>query len=534
MPLLIKADSIILSNVDSAYNLLCSTKSTDLQNNEEEALFSLLLTQAKDKKCIPHVNDSLISIAVNYYKNTNNYNLKSKSYLYLGRVLQESNHISQAIQAYLNALSCRTTDYNNQVQIYDNLAECYESQNFFHKALEMYEKSYAINKKENDSIKIIYPLRGIANLYLLQEDTAKTISYYNQALHILKKTNDSIWKSTILCDMARLSHSQGNYERAFKYINRALKNALSTDDLSALYFWKGTILFELDKYDSALYYLTQASISKDIDTQIASFQSLYELKKEQHLFNEAIIYNDKALILYDSIQNSQHQEEINEILKEHALTIYRQEQKQIRIKQIATLCFCTLLVIAAIIITFMYINNCEKRRHIELQQRLMKLVSDRNDLREKLKSLSLTNKKTNKKNEELQANLFELWKQTIQICTRLFKTTDSFKKITSIEKSKYIPDKIIKTENIKHIRTEIKNTFAEAMLNFQELCPNLTQDDILFCILCHLKLSKLTIEMCMEGASSSALNQRKYRIKKQLMKQVSDFIFQSSEREVNK
>lgn len=524
-PLLLKVDSIMPLSPDSSYNLLCSIKNTELYDNEGNALYSLLLTQAKDKKHIPHINDSLISVAINYYKNTNNYYLKSKSYFYLGRVLQENGNVSQAINAYLEALNQHFNNYMMQVQIYDNLAECYENQNFFQKALEMYQNSYAINKEHNDSTRIIYPLRGMANIYLLKEDTSKAINCYKQALHILKISKDSIWKSTIFCDMARLFHNQKEYKKAYKYINEAQKYAPISDDQSAIFFWKGMILSDLSKYDSAFYYLSQATLNKDIYTKAASYQSLYELKKKQHLYDEAITYNDEALILYDSIQNSQHQEEVNDILKEHALTMYRQEQKQIHIKQIAILCFCTLFGIAMLIITFMYISNREKKKRIKLQLELMRIISDKNELKEELRELSLMNEDTNKKNEELQNSLLELWKQTMQICARLFQTTDSFKKIASIEKSKYIPDKQKKMDNIKSIRIEIKNIFTEAIQNLQELCPNLTQEDILYCILSYLKLSNLTIKMCMEVASSSALTQRKYRIKKQLAKPIFDFIF---------
>lgn len=499
--------------------------STELRNNEEGALYSLLLTQAKDKRDVPQMNDSLISIAVNYYKNINNNNLRSKANLYHGRVLQENNNIPKAINAYIEALSSPSDNYTTQVQIYDNLAECYESQSFINQALETYKQSYNINLENKDSIRIIFPIRGIANLYLVKGDTTKAIKYYRQALHILKETNDSIWKSTIYCDMARLFHNQKKYEEAYKYIELALRNSSSSDELSAILYWKGTILFDLDRYDSAFHYLKQASLSYDIYTKAASFQSLYELRKKQKSFDEAIAYNDEALSLYDSIQDSQHQEEINEILKAHTLAIYRQEQKQTHIIQIAALCICSLIGISILIFVFMHISYREKKKYIELQQELMKIISDRNELKEELKTLSLTNEDANKKNEELQSNLLKLWEQTMQICKRLFETTDSFKKISSIEKKKYMPDKVMKQDDIKSIRIEIKKTFAEAIQNFQELYPALTQEDILFCILSYLNLSDSTVKMCMEVASSQALTQRKYRIKKQLTQQIFETIF---------
>lgn len=513
------------ANPNSAYSLLCSINCTNLQVGEERALYALLQTQANDKRSIPHINDSLISIAVNYYQNANDYNFKSRAYLYLGRVLQDNNNTPEAIDAYLKALNVHSSSYITQIQIYDNLAECYESQNFINKALEMYTESYAINLENKDSSRIIYPLRGIANLYLLKGDTAKTLKYYNQALHVLKCTNDSIWESIILCDMARLLHSQNNHINAYKYINRAFQKSNPSDDVSAILYWKGIILYDLNRYDSAFYYLKQASLSNEIYTKAASFQSLYELRKRQHSYDEAIIYNDEALKLYDSIQNSQHQEEVNEILQTHTLAIYQQEQKQAQIKRMSALYICSLIGISVLIIVFMHINSREKKKYIKLQQKLMKIVSDRNELKEELKKLSLTNEDTKKRNKELQANLLELWQQSMQICQRLFETTDSFKKITSIEKKKYMPDKVMKQEDVKSIRLEIKKTFAEAIQNLQELHPTLTQEDIFYCVLSYLKLSDTTIKICMEIASSPALTQRKYRIKKQLVKQVFDYIF---------
>lgn len=444
LPSLLKIDMIMLYSPDSAYKLLSSIKDVDLRSEEEKALFSLLLAQAINKKYIPNINDSLISV----------------------------------IHAYLIAINNKSDDYRTQTLVYDNLAVCYESQNFFQKAQEAYQHSYHINKENKDSIRILYPLRGIANLYALQGNISKAIIYYNQSASIIKKDEKAEWISAIYCDMSRLFLT-----------------------------------------------LNLPSLSEDIYTQTAIYQSLYELKKKQRLFHEAISYNDKALILYDSIQSSLHQEEINDILKEHALTIAHQEQKKLQNKHMAILSFCTLIGITGIIMLFMHTNNHNKNKHIELQHNLMKAIADRNEFIERFKNLSLTNENTQKMNERLQISLLELWQQTMLICTRLFQATDSFRKVIAIEKCKYIPDKQKKKEEIDFIRMEIKSTFAQTIQNLQESFPTLTQEDIIYCILSYLKLSISTIKICMQIESTAALTQRKYRIKKQLNQEVFNFIF---------
>lgn len=525
LPLLLKIDTIMLSNPDSAYNMLLTFRNIKLQNAEERALYALLLTQAKDKKNIPHNNDSLISIAINYYKNTAKEEKKNRSYFYLGRSLQENDNISEAIYAYLKALDEKSTNYKNQVLIYDNLAICYESQNFFHKALEAYQQSYLINKINKDSIGILYSLRGLANLYTLQKDTPKALDYYNQALSIIQQVNIPTLESAIYCDISRFFHEQGDYKTANKYISMAIQNSSTKQNTAVTLFWKGKILYGLNQYDSAYYYFKSASTSEDIYTQTACYQSLYELKKKQQLYNEAVFFNDKALVLYDSIQNSLRQEEINDIIKEHELAIADQKYKITHQKYTTIISLCFLTGILGITISFMYINNKNKKRRLKLQQDLMGTIADRNDLKEQFKHLTLTNENIQRKNDELQTNLIQLWKQTMTISTLLFQTSDSFKKIISIEKCKYIPNKQKKKEDVEFIRKEINSTYAQAIQNLQESFPNLTHEDTVYCILSYLKLSNSTIKICMQTESAPALTQRRYRIKKQLSQGIFDFIF---------
>ena len=80
IPQLQLADSLMLSKPDSALNLLRSFSIQEIPSKSAKAMYALLLTQALDKNYIQHQNDSIISIAIDYYKNKDNNNLKAKSY----------------------------------------------------------------------------------------------------------------------------------------------------------------------------------------------------------------------------------------------------------------------------------------------------------------------------------------------------------------------------------------------------------------------------------------------------------------------
>ena len=173
----------------------------------------------------------------------------------------------------------------------------------------------------------------------------------------------------------------------------------------------------------------------------------------------------------------------------------------------------------------MYISNRNKIKYIYLQQLLMKNQTEKAVLKEEIKTISHTNKINEQKYIDIVNKRFELWHQSLQTCVRLFKTTTSYKKIQLIETSKIKREKGVSQEDISLIYQEINEVFTEAMQELLNQYPNLTQEDLYYCILNYLELSNDTIKKCMRVESQYALNQRKYRIRKQLSNQTFSVIF---------
>ena len=90
-PQLQLADSLIDKRADSALCILEKLSIEEISIKSAKAMYALLLTEALDKNFKSHRNDSLILIAVDYYKDNSNNKLKTKAYYYLGRVYQDNN-----------------------------------------------------------------------------------------------------------------------------------------------------------------------------------------------------------------------------------------------------------------------------------------------------------------------------------------------------------------------------------------------------------------------------------------------------------
>lgn len=484
-PQLQLADSLIDKRADSALCILEKLSIEEISNKSAKAMYALLLTEALDKNFKSHRNDSLILIAVDYYKDNSNNKLKTKAYYYLGRVYQDNKEYIKATEAYLTALKTASPNQAPILQIYNNLALCYESQEFYLPAIKTYKESYATAEKMQDKYGILHAIRGLGNVYAIQDEEEKALSYYQKALSIAQSIKDSLWENAIFCDIAKVYDDQGLYIEAKKQIDLALRYAPSNINLSPTYFWKGSILYNLEETDSAIHYLSRASTKANIYTKASIYQTLYEINKENKNYEQAILYNDTALTCYDSIQKIIHHTEINNLIKKHSIDIYKEQIKKQSQQTKVIFIIGGLVTMFLFIYTVMYISNRNKKTHIH---RYADILNQR----------------------------IKLWHQSLQICVRLFKTTTSYKKIQSIETSKNKKEKEITQEELSLIYQEINEAFIEAMQELLEQYPSLTQDDLYYCILNYLQLSNNTIKVCMKAGSQSALTQRKYRINKQL------------------
>ena len=93
------AEALMNEHPDSAWAMLNTLSPDEMEQNRTRALYALLYTQAQDKTYRDEANDSLISVAVDYYRHTGDVRHKFLSFYYKGRV-----HFNA--KDYLNATTC--------------------------------------------------------------------------------------------------------------------------------------------------------------------------------------------------------------------------------------------------------------------------------------------------------------------------------------------------------------------------------------------------------------------------------------------
>ena len=91
-----EAESLMYTHPDSALHLLEAIPNPEQLTGKAQADYALLLTQAKSRNRIYATSDSLIRIAVDYYKNSDEMGQKAKSLLYLADVMMDMERYADA------------------------------------------------------------------------------------------------------------------------------------------------------------------------------------------------------------------------------------------------------------------------------------------------------------------------------------------------------------------------------------------------------------------------------------------------------
>lgn len=302
IPELVKAEKVMFDHPDSALYILESMeKPSSRTDKENHALWCLLMTQAKYKLVMRFSSDSIVRIAYDYYKPTNNVRRKAMSALYMGDINYELGNIEESMQYYLEAKTSveKTYDYKTGYLIMSSLGNLYLFRRLEDYALEAYTKAYDYAVKDSNKRYQMTTLRFLARCYCLTNELQKAIETYNQCVSIaleLGLEKDGYYYET-QTEIALVYANSGDSEKSLE-----LSKSLPIKYQSTLLI--GRNYYYLNQYDSAYFYLKKSLNTNSIYTKELIYKLLYKIcecpKYQQYLKNccdSLLFYNDSILKL---------------------------------------------------------------------------------------------------------------------------------------------------------------------------------------------------------------------------------------------
>ena len=325
-----RAESLMNESPDSAWTLLNTISPDEMGQNRTRALYALLYTQAQDKTYRDETNDSLISIAVDYYRHTDDVRRKFLSYYYKGRVMMNARESIKAMLSFLEAenLCEEINDGYLLGLLYTQIGDIYKNHYDYPRSLEMFKKATVCYEQSGKDLHRLYSLVDQASVYknlgrneesyrlhqiVLDEGTRKgyrgltelCLGDLTMLCLKMKKLDEadlfirelqqhydiSTMSSSFLADVAEIHAIRKEWNLSQEVLQQAWQRAQTENDTIVLYFAEARI-HEIRNPQSDTYYSMleglkkqASSLRKSMEQPVLTVQNdLLTTKLEYHQY----------------------------------------------------------------------------------------------------------------------------------------------------------------------------------------------------------------------------------------------------------
>ena len=568
-PELAKAEAIMYRYPDSALHILQGIQPDIPSENEQYATWALLMTQAQYKNQIEQ-SDSLINIAYSYFTKHDNAQRKALALYYKGILRHESHHAEDALSFYLEAATEieKTNDYQLGFLINSEVGLMYLYRKLNDYAMEYFEKAHHNAELSNNQTYIAFSFIYIARAFSQKKQYNKAIEYYEKAIKIGQVNNYPTILASAMNETSFLFLKTGENKKALQYAKDCIKIKKTDQRIFSL----GDTYRYLKMYDSAYFYLNQASLSPNIHTARSAYQALFYISQEEKDYKKAVEYSNKLWFYQDSIGKTDRNKALIEMQEKYdqQKIINENNLSQIKKDRIIRNVLIALIILSFIIAITNYLYqrkivsqkqeilekeekiryftmkihenetliNRNKMRIEELtiqmegSQEIKEQWKEQNKIRQEIQQqnemLKLENNKLQnhisnyaqslkEKSKELEAmeHLSEenqyLHKREAFLCNQLINQTELFNKLKT---TKYIDDQLW-----QEIKEKIDLLFDNYTKRLCHQIPSLTDGDIQICCLIKLRFSNGDIAN-MLAISPTSVSKRKLRLKERIVQEI--------------
>lgn len=294
-----KVEDFMPQHPDSTLMLLEQIENKENLSRKDKAHYYLLLAEAQDKTFVKHETDSLITIATDYYEETDDLERKAKAWYCRGRINQDLNRPLKAQEYYLKSLrdEKQMKDYALLARINNHIGMLYIYQHVYEKAIPYLEQANNYFKMIHDTIGQAYVLRNLGRAYTVTQQLSKAIEVYREALPYAPSTGNG----TIPNELANIYLEEREYKAAAKYIHQALQLFRTEESRFPAYLVLGRYYLETAQLDSSEYYLQKALRSPSLQTHAGALKYLSYVKEKQSAWIESNALNKRYEACRDSI-----------------------------------------------------------------------------------------------------------------------------------------------------------------------------------------------------------------------------------------
>ena len=563
---LVRAESVMFDRPDSALHILEAMPMPSARRDKENhALWCLLVTQAQYKQVMTIPSDSLVRMAYDYYKPTDNARRKAMSALYMGNINYELGNIEDAIQYYLEGKTEveKTDDYKTGFLIMSSLADLYLFRDLADYALDACTKAYDYAVKDSNKRYQMASLKFLARCHCIADELPKAIEIYQKCSEIALEFGSTGYYYQIQSELALVYTNSGEAQKSQDLVKSFPKKFYPL-------LLAGTNYFRLNQYDSAYYYLNKALNTDNVYTKKETYRNLYRLGDIPQYRKYLKTYCDSLLFYTDSVMSLDKGKEIISYKEKYDHQKLITEQQRLKLEKaeaqrmLFIITICLIVVIAVVAYLYQkrlvrkettirlqseqlqayllqlhenegrlqqnrrYLDELKEQlpRHdsdaeerIAQQEQMARLESENSRLQETISDLQhrigdyASHLRDARKDMEQLRSLSEESLKLKENERRLADyVIDSHKLVSSLrKKSRVLSDS--EWEELMQLCTTAWGDFISRLLT---CCPQLTEQELRLCLLIRLRFNNTQLASIF-AVSPASISQKKFRLKKHLL-----------------
>ena len=551
---LTRAENVMFDYPDSALHILQAMPVP--AGEEQHALWCLLTTQAAYKQFLPIPSDSLIRIAYDYYRNTDDARRKAMAALYMGGVNYDLGRADEAIQYYLEAKTEveKTDDYKLGYLVMSGLGRLYLYRELASYSIDACKQAYHYAVKDSCKRYEMTSLHYIARSYCLLDSLDKAIKCYEQCSKMALELHLPDFNNSIRKEIALVYMNKGSFQTALAMLKSLPLSSQTADMIGRSYL-------NLHELDSAYIYLNKALKTDNVYTRRSVYNSLYKLScypEYQKLMRESC---DSLLLYQDSVSKINKVKEVIAYKEKYEYQKLVNENQRLELEKAKVVYWLMLFVILVLFLValFIYIHlrrqKALRRKEEELNKLVLSLhenealikrntnyiaaleaeIAQSSDTAEQLEEQQKLVSTLQDENRRLQTENGKLKNRIEHQDVSSYDSTE-IKRITEelyavkqqkehlsawlVEEHPYLSalhsrPVYLKDEDLKQLRQLTDVIYAEFCRRLHTDVPALSDNEITLCCLIKLRFTVSEIAVLL-GISASSVSTGKFRVKNKI------------------
>lgn len=365
---------------DSAMQFLNLIPCPEQLHGKESADYALLLTQTLDKNNLDSLqSDSLIRIAVDYYKEGNDPVKAGKSCYYYGKTMVIKGQESEAMEAYLKALTFlkETGEYKLQGLIFEHIGYLNLGQGMHEQAINNYRESIYYYELAGDSIGEVYGCRNVARTYFAKQNNDSADWYANRGLFLLSDTTNQV-RSSLFQLLGLIAKDNKQYTEAIDYFVSAIKSSKDKNDGLRYYLSLGRTYMDMRRFTLAEKCFNHCRNTDDEFILSGALGYLCLLKREEGNYKQAFLYKEKSDSLLEIVRNDELKVQLLTLQKKYEADKLILENRQIKLEKEKQTYFYLVIILLVSGVSFCFIKKYKKKnlRNIEALRKNEKIIEE--------------------------------------------------------------------------------------------------------------------------------------------------------------